>query len=157
MARHVAELLSAPAAMITTGCASGLTLASAAAMAGDSPTFIQQLPNTAGMKSELLIQANQRYHYDRALEFSGATLVEFGDSSAATAAQLAAAIKPSTAAVVFVAGGSRSGGASYIDKGPVMDFDEVVAIATRHGLPVAVGLGRIISLYYRSSILYHIY
>lgn len=138
--QHVAELLSAPAAMVTTGCASGLTLAAAAAMAGDSPTFIQQLPNTMGMKNEVVIQSNQRYHYDRALEFSGAKLVEYGGSSGAmaTAAQLEAAISPATAAIVYVAGGSRNGGASYIDKGPVMDFDEIVAVATKHGIPVIV-------------------
>jgi L-seryl-tRNA(Ser) seleniumtransferase len=127
--------------MITTGCASGLTLAAAAAMAGDSPTFIQQLPNTAGMKHELLIQSNQRYHYDRAFEFSGATLVESGggdNSTVATAAQLAAAIGRSTAGIIYVAGGSRTGGASYVDKGEVMDFNEVVAVAEKHRLPVLV-------------------
>lgn len=64
-------------ALVTSGCAGAMTLASAAAMAGDDPAKIIQLPDTTGMPCEVLIQSNQRYHYDRAWEFAGAKLVEY--------------------------------------------------------------------------------
>ena len=52
-------------------------LASAAAMAGDDAAKIMQLPDTTGLRSEILIQSNQRYHYDRCWEMAGAKLVEY--------------------------------------------------------------------------------
>ena len=48
----IAKLVDVPAAYITSGAGSALTLATAACMAGDDDTKIQQLPNTAGMKNE---------------------------------------------------------------------------------------------------------
>ena len=76
----IADMIDVPAAYITSGAGSALTLAAAAVMAGDDDDLIQQLPNTAGMKNEILIQKRQRYWYDRCLEASGATLVDFGSS-----------------------------------------------------------------------------
>ena len=43
----IAKLVDVPAAYITSGAGSALTLATAACMAGDDDTKIQQLPNTA--------------------------------------------------------------------------------------------------------------
>ena len=45
-------------------------------MAGDDDAKIQQLPDTTGMKNEILIQKRQRYWYDRCLQLAGAKLVE---------------------------------------------------------------------------------
>jgi D-glucosaminate-6-phosphate ammonia-lyase len=75
--KAVADLVGCEMALVTSGCAGAMTLASAAAMAGDDPHKIIQLPDTTGMPSEILIQSNQRYHYDRAWEFAGAKLVEY--------------------------------------------------------------------------------
>jgi L-seryl-tRNA(Ser) seleniumtransferase len=80
-----------------------LTLATAAAMAGDDDDKIQQLPNTAGMKNEILIQTRQRYWYDRCLELAGATLVNFGSEERTTEEDLENAIGPNTAAVHYYA------------------------------------------------------
>ena len=74
---YISDLIGVPAAYVTSGAGSALTLAAAAVMAGDNDDFIQQLPNTSGMKNEILIQKRQRYWYDRCLEASGASLVEF--------------------------------------------------------------------------------
>ena len=83
-------------ALVTSGCAGAMTLASAAAMAGTDPAKIIQLPDTAGMPCEVLIQSNQRYHYDRAWEFAGAKLVEYEP----TVEALQAAINHRTVACV---------------------------------------------------------
>ena len=101
--RAVAEMANVPAAWITSGAGSALTLAAAAVMAGDDDDKIQQLPDTTGMKSEFLIQRRQRYWYDRCLETSGAKLVEFGSDDGTTREDLENAIGPNTAAVHFYA------------------------------------------------------
>ena len=92
-----------PAAWVTSGAGSALTLAAAAVMAGDDDDRIQQLPDTTGMKNEFLIQRRQRYWYDRCLETSGAKLVEFGTDEGTTREDLENAIGPNTAAVHFYA------------------------------------------------------
>ena len=75
----IARMLDVPAAYITSGAGSALTLATAGFMAGDDDDKIQQLPDTTGMKNEILIQVRQRYWYDRCLALAGAKLVEFGN------------------------------------------------------------------------------
>ena len=52
---YISDLIGVPAAYVTSGAGSALTLAAAAVMAGDNDDFIQQLPNTSGMKNEILI------------------------------------------------------------------------------------------------------
>ena len=68
---RIAEMLGVPAAYITSGAGSALTLMTAAFMAGTDDDKIQQLPDTLGMKSEILIQTRQRYWYDRCLMLAG--------------------------------------------------------------------------------------
>ena len=97
----VADMIGVPAAYVTSGAGSALTLAAAAVMAGDDDELIQQLPNTSGMKNEILIQRRQRYWYDRCLEASGAKLVEFGTDEKTSRGDLEAAIGHKTAAVHF--------------------------------------------------------
>ena len=99
----IARMVNVPAAYITSGAGSALMLATAAAMAGDDDDRIQQLPNTAGMKNEILIQTRQRYWYDRCLELAGANLVMFGSEERTTAEDLEQAIGPNTAAVHYYA------------------------------------------------------
>ena len=99
----IARMVNVPAAYITSGAGSALMLATAAAMAGDDDDRIQQLPNTAGMKNEVLIQTRQRYWYDRCLELAGAKLVMFGSEERTTPEDLENAIGPNTAAVHYYA------------------------------------------------------
>ncbi len=99
----IARMVNVPAAYITSGAGSALMLATAAAMAGDDDDRIQQLPNTSGMKNEILIQTRQRYWYDRCLELAGAKLVMFGSEERTTREDLEQAIGPNTAAVHYYA------------------------------------------------------
>ena len=98
----IANMLNVPAAYVTSGAGSALTLATAACMAGDDDDKIQQLPDTTGMKNEILIQTRQRYWYDRCLELAGAKLVEFGSAHGTTREDLELAIGPNTAAVHYL-------------------------------------------------------
>lgn len=99
----IANMVDVEAAYVTSGAGSALTLATAALMAEDDDSKIQKLPNTDGMKNEILIQRRQRYWYDRCLELAGARLVEFGSDERTTREDLENAIGPKTVAVHYYA------------------------------------------------------
>src|SRR5688500_19345601 len=51
----LAEMTNNESAFVSTGAAAGLALATAAVVAGDDPQAIQQLPDTTGLKNEVII------------------------------------------------------------------------------------------------------
>ena len=127
----IAKMVDVPAAYITSGAGSALTLATAAFMAGDDDDKIQQLPDTTGMRSEILIQVRQRYWYDRCLVLAGAKLVEFGNEERTTGEALEKAIGPNTAAVHYYA----------VEQSPdpnALSLAETIEIAHAHDVPVMV-------------------
>jgi len=132
----VAEMLGVPAAYVTSGAASALTLATAAFMAGDDDDKIEQLPQTEGMKNEILIQKRQRYWYDRCLEFAGARLVEFGSADRTTGDDLEQAINDKIAAVHYVAD-ERPVSIWYNDPN-TLSLEATLEIAHGRGVPVMV-------------------
>jgi uncharacterized pyridoxal phosphate-dependent enzyme len=74
--RKIAALLGCEAAMVTCGAASALTLATAACIAGKDPDKVRRLPDTAGMKNEVIIQKTHRTGFDHAVRNAGVRLVE---------------------------------------------------------------------------------
>ena len=127
----IAKMVGVPAAYITSGAGSALTLATAAFMAGDDDEKIQMLPDTTGMKDEILIQTRQRYWYDRCLQLAGAKLVEFGSSEKTTREDLESAIGPKTAAIHYFA----------VEQSPdpqSLSLEETIEIAHAHDVPVMV-------------------
>jgi L-seryl-tRNA(Ser) seleniumtransferase len=129
--KAIAEMVDVPAAYVTSGAGSALTLATAAFMAGDDDAKIQQLPDTTGMKNEILIQKRQRYWYDRCLQLAGAKLVEFGSENQTTRQNLEQAIGPATAAVHFYA--------VEQDIDPrALSLEETIEVAHAKGVPVMV-------------------
>jgi len=129
---QIANILNVPAAYITSGAGSALTLAAAAFMAGKDDDKIQQLPNTDGMPNKILIQKRQRYWYDRCMELSGGKLVEIGDENGTTANQLSDAIDSQTACVHYPVYEQQE-----IDK-KVLRLEEVIEIAHGKNKPVSV-------------------
>ncbi len=129
---RLAEMLGVPAAYITSGAGSALTLATAAFMAGTDDEKIQQLPDTTGMPNEILIQKRQRYWYDRCLELAGAKLVEIGDENGTTEDDLRNAISDRTAAVHYVVYEQRP-----VDPN-VLTLEQVIEITHDAGKPVSV-------------------
>ena len=97
---HIASLVGAEAAYVTAGCYAAMVLSTAACITGNDPEKMDQLPDTTGMKDEIIIQAKQRYGFDRAYTLPGSTLVVAGDENGCTPEQLKAAIGPNTAAVI---------------------------------------------------------
>lgn len=97
----IADRLGVEAAYVTSGAAAAQALSVAACMAGHDPERILQLPDTTGLRNEVLIQKRNRYMFDRCFTLTGAKLVEVGDDEGTDEAQLEAAIGPRTAAVAF--------------------------------------------------------
>src|SRR6516225_2716967 len=60
----IAKLVGVEAALVTTGAAGAILLGTAAAVTGRDPKRIKRLPDTAGMKNEVLLQKAHRSCYD---------------------------------------------------------------------------------------------
>lgn len=127
--RIIAELVGAEAAYVTPGCCAALALGTAACIAGHDPEKIERLPDTAGMKCEVIIQRGLRNKYERCMTVPGARLVEVGDASGTTSQQIESAMGPLTAAIHYLAPGGGDG---------VVPLEEVIQIGKRHGVPVLV-------------------
>ena len=128
---YIADMVGAKAVYITSGAGSALTLATAALMAGDNDDLITKLPDTSGMKDEILIQARQRYHYERCLTLAGAKLVEFGNKNGTNRDDLESSITEKTVAVHYVAN------ETFTDPN-VLSLEETIDIAKSKNVPVMV-------------------
>jgi D-glucosaminate-6-phosphate ammonia-lyase len=127
---HIARLVGVEGAHVTSGSAAGLLLAAAACIAGEDPQRIARLPDTRGMRNEIIIQRCDRIQYDQALRAAGAVLVEVGDPDACRPEAIEAAIGPRTAALVYIV----SPGLAERGVGP----EGMAALAHAHGLPLIV-------------------
>ena len=71
---RLSELTGAESGIVTSGAAGALSAATAACMAGTDDKYIWQLPDTTGMKHEV-IMAGGRSAFDSAIRLTGAKLV----------------------------------------------------------------------------------
>ena len=128
--QFVAEITGAEAGLITSGAAGGLVLATAAVMTGTDAAKIAQLPNTAGMKNEILMELSNPDSYTKTHEYAGATQTFAGDNDGASRAQLADAITDKTAAIAYTYsyGPARRG----------LTLAETIEIARNADVPVIV-------------------
>jgi L-seryl-tRNA(Ser) seleniumtransferase len=125
----VARAVGTEAGFVCAGAAAGNLLMAAAVMTGTDEAKIEQLPDTTGMKNEILIFKAQRNYYDKTFEVSGAHLVDVGMPGGARQYHLEAAFTEKTAAVAFIV-------APMLVQ-PLSLF-EVVEIAHSRGVPVIV-------------------
>ncbi len=128
--REVARLVGAEAGFVCSGAAGGLLLQAAACIAGNDPVKMRQLPNTDGLRNEIVIHTMHRFPYDQAYRAAGAKMVEFGDYLYAHPWQLEGAINERTAAVAYLCAPHSSN--------KVMPLEMVCNIAHAHDLPVIV-------------------
>lgn len=91
--RRLAELTGAEAGMVSSGAAGAMASATAACMAGSDPKYIWQLPDTTGLKHEV-IMVGGRSAFDNAIRLTGAKLI-----LVQTPQELANAINPNTAMI----------------------------------------------------------
>jgi len=102
----VAQATGAQAGFITASCASAITLSVAATMTGTRRLAIERLPDTTGLRDEVLVQTGHLVGYGASLQQSiamtGAKVVTVGTVSMAQPYQLEEAITEETACAVFV-------------------------------------------------------
>jgi D-glucosaminate-6-phosphate ammonia-lyase len=98
---EIARLTNNQACYVSCGAAAGMTLVTASCMAGKDPALRERLPNTEGMKNEVVIHRHTRVMYDFAIRAAGANLVEMGRPEGTSPADLLEALTERTAAVFF--------------------------------------------------------
>jgi len=126
----IAEITGAEAGLVTSGAAGGLVLQAAACIAGSDPVKMAKLPDTDGMKNEIIIHTSHRFPYDQTYLAAGARLVEIGDGRRCYPWQLEAALTERTAAVAYLK-------SSFISR-RALSLEQVSEIAHGAGVPVIV-------------------
>jgi L-seryl-tRNA(Ser) seleniumtransferase len=128
--QRIAEWTRNEAAYITCGAAAGIVLSTAACMAGTDPEKRARLPETAGMKDEVIVHKAGIVGYAQAIRHTGAQIVTVGTEAGATADELEAAITERTAAIFYFY-------KEHLMAGQV-PLAEGIAIAQRRGVPLIV-------------------
>jgi L-seryl-tRNA(Ser) seleniumtransferase len=72
---RIAELLGAEAAMVTGGCASAITMGTVACVARGDAEKLRALPDTTGMKNEIVQQKSHRGGYEQQMRLVGTKIV----------------------------------------------------------------------------------
>ena len=124
---HIASLLGVEAAYVTAGCYAALVLSTAACLTGNDPDKAAQLPDTTGLKDEIVLQEKQRYGYDRAYTVPGSKLVLAGNEEGCTKEELEAAIGPNTAAIAYLVNADDNDSS-------VVSLEDAVEIAHANGV-----------------------
>jgi L-seryl-tRNA(Ser) seleniumtransferase len=114
--KRLAQLTGAESGMITSGAAGAMAVATAGCIAGTDPDKIWQLPNTDGLKNEV-VMVGGRSVFDSAIRLAGAKLV-----LAESAEQIPNAITPNTVMI-------------YTSSSPEQLAKEI-AVAKAHQVPI---------------------
>ena len=127
--KRIAELIGVEAAYVSAGAAAGLVLATAALIAGKDPVKMDRLPDTTGMKNEVILHKCQRMGYDPALRRTGAKLVEIGTAMRTQPWEMKTAINERTAFCFYAPGHNDD---------VALPFEVFRDIAKAHNLPILV-------------------
>ncbi len=122
--KRIAEMLKLPAgysALVTSGAAGAIQSGLAGILTGDNESFIKQLPDLTGMKSEVIIQKSHRNPFDHQLRGTGVKLIEIE-----TRDQLRRAVSERTAMMHFT---------NFANAAGQIKVDEWVKLAKELKLP----------------------
>ncbi len=119
--KQIAERLGVEAAMVTSGAAGAMTLATAACVAGKDPDKIRRIPDTTGMKTEVVVQKSHRNGFDHAVRNAGVRLLEVE-----TLEEAEQAISPNTAMLYF---------SNFAQNRGRIGLEQWVALGKKHGVP----------------------
>jgi D-glucosaminate-6-phosphate ammonia-lyase len=118
---RIARLLGVEAACVTSGAAGAMVIGTAACITGKDLEKIKRIPDTAGMKNEVVIQKAHRYAFDHAIRNVGVRLVEVE-----TEDDLERAINDKTAMLHFLNEAQNRG---------KIGLQKWVEAGQRHGIP----------------------
>jgi D-glucosaminate-6-phosphate ammonia-lyase len=118
---HIAQLLGVEAAVVTTGAAGAITLATAACVTGTDSQKIRQLPDTRGMRNEVVMQKSHRCGYEAQMLLVGTKIIEIE-----TRSEVESAISDRTAMLFFLNKAEPDG---------KIRRDEWIALGKKHQIP----------------------
>lgn len=128
----IARVTGAEAALVTTGAAGGILLATAACIAGKDLKKIAQLPYTNSLeKNQVIIQRGNRSVYDHLIEIAGGFIVEVGEPEKVSKEEFEKAINHKTAAVAYFVRAAA-------DKKGLLPLEDIISIAHKYNVPVIV-------------------
>ena len=115
---RIAKLAGTEAALVTSGAAGAIALATYAALTGTDQEKIHRLPDLTGMKKHAVIQKAHRNGYDHAVRSAGLKIIDVE-----TKEELANALGPDTAIMYFLGGSSHV--TTAVGGGPGTLLDDV--------------------------------
>ncbi len=118
---RIAKLAGVEAALVTTGAAGALLLGTAAAVTNGDAKSIARLPDTKGMRNEVLLQKTHHSCYDNQLTDVGVKLIDVE-----TPADVERAVGDRTALMFFM---------NYAESDGKIGRKEWVALARKHKVP----------------------
>jgi L-seryl-tRNA(Ser) seleniumtransferase len=119
--KQIAAWLGVEAAIVTSGAAGAMTLATAACVAGKDPDKIRRIPDTSGMKTEVVVQKSHRNGFDHAVRNAGVRLVEVESLEEAEGA-----INANTAMLYY---------SNFAQNLGHISLDQWVALGKKHNIP----------------------
>ena len=122
--KRISQMLKLPqgyTALVTSGAAGAIQSGLAGILTGDNESFIKQLPDLTGMKSEVIIQKSHRNPFDHQLRGTGVKLIEIE-----TRDQLRRAVNERTAMMHFT---------NFANAAGQIKVDEWVTLAKELKLP----------------------
>ncbi len=119
---RIAKMIGVEAAMVSCGAASSITLATAACVTQGDPEKVRRIPDTTGMKNEVIMVKSHRMGFDHAARAAGTKIIEVE-----TPEELEKAINEKTAMLFFVHIFEHSG---------KINRNHFIAAGKRHNVPV---------------------
>ena len=133
----IATSTGAEAGFVTACSAAGITISIAACMAGSNLAKIEQLPDTSGLKNEVVVQPGHLINYgapiDQAIRLSGAKVVSVGTAALAHTFHLEDSINENTAAALFVVSHHT------VQEGQI-PLEDFISCCQKHGVPVIIDM-----------------
>ena len=121
---RIAQLLDCEYATVSSGCFGAMSIGMAGILCGTDQEKVKQLPNTEGMKNEVILQESHNIGYTQALTNTGAKLVWVK-----TAKELEKAITKKTAMLWFLNANAEQG---------EIKWEEFVALGKKHNIPTFI-------------------
>ena len=119
---RISKMIGVEAAMVSCGAASSITLATAACLTRGDRDKVRRLPDTEGMKNEVIMVKQHRMGFDHACRAAGGKIIEVE-----TPEELEAAINDKTAMLFFVH--------IFESKGKI-NRNHFIGAGKRHDIPV---------------------
>ena len=121
---RIAELLECEYATVSSGCFGAMSIGMAGVITGKDPKKVKQLPNTNGMKNEVIMQESHSIGYAQALTNVGAKIVKVK-----TVKQLENAISNKTCMLWFLN--------AHTDQGEIK-WEEFISLGKKYKIPTFI-------------------